>query len=796
MALAGLPEEIAAQIRASPCRGQPQHRQQWQQQQQQQTSLPDLDGDVLTADCLLHTRVHGCSSLLGATRATARILAAAGREVQRAMRSIHSDATFKKSLVSEYGPPMVRAGTKLIKAYHGLGQTLVDLAVVLASDMIDPLQDIQRVIQEDMESHRAELASLERVEAQCNDEVRDSRQKKDQLSLQLQTAVNEGDKLQSGLPGFLSRLTASKLELQMQQAALVQSSAVEEFAIRTEQAMLARHEREAALLSFQELLFAVDQKAMLMLKQTLLRCATAWTSGGQALNRMAACLEREPGVESVADDASQHKTVSSHCSTSNDLPSEIGCSQADDVSHHSQLMEGSRDTASTSAVPCHAVAATASAATANAIAFGPFGGAACTLANERRVADHSIGAVVALQHQEEKNSNHGSSHGSSHGVVGQVSEEVGGECALDEHPSPSIHETGLGADTVQPQVDSAGDCSDMKTSEQCQQLDISSSVASPQAPDMPTAAQTDSVSACNGPLMASLQQALTAAAAAALPQVVAPLLAPTLAPPASENYIHQDAGAVVFFDQHVGSLGFEIRWGEEWPRVGHIMPGGAAQQMGVRHDDALLEINGSSTLHRSREELMPLLKVRPLQLVLARDEAAGAVQVQTAPPLHTVPLAPERRVLQWMPGMEFTHRASESEKPLTPRSLMENSLGSAAPASQSPMREAATDASAMAAPERCLPDAAATLVPYGGAEPHLVALFEENVAVLGFEVRWSEPRPTVGHILPGGAAHQKGVRPGDVLVEISGADTWSQDRKNLMPLLKKRPLRIGLERYS
>jgi len=784
MALAGLPEEIAAQIRASPAKGQQQHR---RRRQQQEASSTAPDGDVLTADGLVHTRIHGCSSLLGATRTTARILASAGRELQRAMRSIHSDSTFKRSLVSEYGPPMVRAGNKLIKAYHGLGATLVDLAIVLASDMVDPLQDIQRVIQEDTESYRADLAALEQAEAQRDDEARDSRQKKDQVSLQLKTTLNEGDKLQSGLPGFLSRFTASKIELQMQQAAVIQTSAVEELAIRTEQAILARREREAALMSFQELLFAVDQKAMLMLKPTLLRCATAWTSAGQVLSKMAACLEREPGAESTADDASQHKTASSQCGTSIDLRSEIGRSQADDVSNHSQLMEGSRDGASSSAVPASVVVATASAAVADAAALGPFGGPACNLANECHQADHSVGA--------------GPGHTSDHCAVGHVSEEVREESSAVDQRLSLVHEVGLGEVAVQPQVESAGTCSSVATSQQIQQLETASGVASLHPSCMPAGERMDSISACSGPVMASLQQAL-ATAATALPQVATPLVAPPSGPHASEECSHQDAGLVVLFDEQVGSLGFEVCWGGQWPRVRHLMPGGAAQQVGVRHDDALLEINGSSTLHRSREELIPLLRSRPLQLVLAREEAAGALQTRTGPPLDTVPLLPEFPVLQWMPGMETTHRTSEGEMPLTPRSPVDNCTAAAAPASQSPMREAAGETSAKETQVMGLPFAAASaaaaaaLVPYGGAEPHLVTIFEENVAVLGFEVRWTTPRPIVGHILPGGAAHQRGIRPGDVLIEINGADTWSHDREILMPLLKARPLRIGLERYA
>lgn len=68
------------------------------------------------------------------------------------------------------------------------------------------------------------------------------------------------------------------------------------------------------------------------------------------------------------------------------------------------------------------------------------------------------------------------------------------------------------------------------------------------------------------------------------------------------------------FDEHVKKLGFEIVWEAERPCVGSIVPGGEAERAGLVPGAVIMDMNGISTLGKSRDELMPLLKIRPLQL--------------------------------------------------------------------------------------------------------------------------------------------------------------------------------------
>ncbi|CAE7647058.1 lsg1 [Symbiodinium sp. CCMP2456] len=68
------------------------------------------------------------------------------------------------------------------------------------------------------------------------------------------------------------------------------------------------------------------------------------------------------------------------------------------------------------------------------------------------------------------------------------------------------------------------------------------------------------------------------------------------------------------FDEHVKKLGFEIVWEAERPCVGSVVPGGEAERAGLVPGAVIMDMNGISTLGKSRDELMPLLKIRPLQL--------------------------------------------------------------------------------------------------------------------------------------------------------------------------------------
>ena len=84
--------------------------------------------------------------------------------------------------------------------------------------------------------------------------------------------------------------------------------------------------------------------------------------------------------------------------------------------------------------------------------------------------------------------------------------------------------------------------------------------------------------------------------------------------PADESESHDYISLELHFDEHVKKLGFEIVWEAEWPCVGSVVPGGEAERVGLVSGAVLTDMNGVSTLGKSRDELMPLLKVRPLQL--------------------------------------------------------------------------------------------------------------------------------------------------------------------------------------
>jgi len=74
------------------------------------------------------------------------------------------------------------------------------------------------------------------------------------------------------------------------------------------------------------------------------------------------------------------------------------------------------------------------------------------------------------------------------------------------------------------------------------------------------------------------------------------------------------------------------------------------------------------------------------------------------------------------------------------------------------------------------------------------AFFDVEVKRLEFEVAWKEEGPEVGTIRPGGAAEQRGVVPGDKLVEIGGVPTKGKGRDELLPQLKGRPLLLKVDR--
>lgn len=73
-----------------------------------------------------------------------------------------------------------------------------------------------------------------------------------------------------------------------------------------------------------------------------------------------------------------------------------------------------------------------------------------------------------------------------------------------------------------------------------------------------------------------------------------------------------------YFSESVPRLEFEVEWKGNPPMVGRTKPGGAAEVRGIMTGDLISEVNGVSTADRSRDELLPMLKHRPLLLSVDR----------------------------------------------------------------------------------------------------------------------------------------------------------------------------------
>eukprot|EP00931_Biecheleriopsis_adriatica_P115516 TRINITY_DN91301_c0_g1_i1.p1 TRINITY_DN91301_c0_g1~~TRINITY_DN91301_c0_g1_i1.p1 ORF type:complete len:473 (+),score=125.01 TRINITY_DN91301_c0_g1_i1:37-1455(+) len=74
-----------------------------------------------------------------------------------------------------------------------------------------------------------------------------------------------------------------------------------------------------------------------------------------------------------------------------------------------------------------------------------------------------------------------------------------------------------------------------------------------------------------------------------------------------------------FFNEEVKRLEFEVAWKEQ-VAVGTVKPGGEAERRGLLPGDALVEIGGVATAGNGRDQLLPLLKGRPLLLKVDREE--------------------------------------------------------------------------------------------------------------------------------------------------------------------------------
>lgn len=73
------------------------------------------------------------------------------------------------------------------------------------------------------------------------------------------------------------------------------------------------------------------------------------------------------------------------------------------------------------------------------------------------------------------------------------------------------------------------------------------------------------------------------------------------------------------FEDGTPQLGFSVHWEpNDIPLVGRVLAGGAADTRGILQFDRLAEVNGMATTGKARDEVLHLLKVRPLHLRMVR----------------------------------------------------------------------------------------------------------------------------------------------------------------------------------
>jgi len=77
------------------------------------------------------------------------------------------------------------------------------------------------------------------------------------------------------------------------------------------------------------------------------------------------------------------------------------------------------------------------------------------------------------------------------------------------------------------------------------------------------------------------------------------------------------------FDASVQKLEFEVEWQEGCPAVGMVKAGGQAARRGLAQGDEITEIAGVRTAGKGREQLLPLMKQRPLTVKVARKGGAA-----------------------------------------------------------------------------------------------------------------------------------------------------------------------------
>jgi len=202
----------------------------------------------------------------------------------------HGAVGFRPSEVGD--APLANACHGLVAACGGLGTSLGLLADVLSREILEPLHEVERAIEEDRKIRRAEMVALEQQEMTCSQSAEESAKRRSKADAGLQTLKHEQEQVQQG--GWFFRKTLSgKLDRQVGKASLDQNKAVQDMAQHMDQLQLARSRKAEGVKDFQGMITKADGRLKAALQPILLNCARAWKETADAIRQTAGQLQKD-----------------------------------------------------------------------------------------------------------------------------------------------------------------------------------------------------------------------------------------------------------------------------------------------------------------------------------------------------------------------------------------------------------------------------------------------------------------------------------------------------------------------
>eukprot|EP00927_Polykrikos_kofoidii_P030860 TRINITY_DN26551_c0_g1_i1.p1 TRINITY_DN26551_c0_g1~~TRINITY_DN26551_c0_g1_i1.p1 ORF type:complete len:689 (-),score=125.82 TRINITY_DN26551_c0_g1_i1:410-2407(-) len=260
-------------------------------------------GLLSSEDDYADAQLGTCHALEQVISAAVGSLSKAGVGLQRGLMDTAVEVSLETRLRNE-DADMARAGHSLYDACSGLGVALVSLAASLSGDVLTPIQDMHRSVDADRAERRNTLKKLREQEMLCSSALTESLNRRDNARAGLQGAMRKRDKKnlqvecavdkRKSLGGWLrggrrgvNEADTLPSELNIQRAANVQALSIEELAVRTDEAAIARRKAEEGAKAFSETLRHVDVARKSLLRSSLSRCAGAWDETADVLRQTA-----------------------------------------------------------------------------------------------------------------------------------------------------------------------------------------------------------------------------------------------------------------------------------------------------------------------------------------------------------------------------------------------------------------------------------------------------------------------------------------------------------------------------